>query len=370
VTVFIIVCAVMLLAAITAVSYPLLRPVASTVKGQPVIAPAIVPAAAIGVLLVIGAAAMYSHASNFPWKDPRMVEAVPEGHGDTGNAASMEEITRQLEAKLQANPNDAEGWRMLARTYLVTSRPKDAIGAYQKAVAIIGDKDMALQLDLAEAMILTEDPALLGKAKSIVDATLTAEPTSQKALWYSGVMAYRANDTETAKSRWTKLLEQNPPDEVRQIVAQQLSALGGAVPAAQAAASEPAAAAPMAGGAEASPAPQGRTIKVAVSIDPALAGRLKPGTVMFVSAREPGIPGPPLAAVRMTADQLPTTVVLSDANSMVDGRNLSAVNDVEVVARVAFGGSVMSTSGDLIGTAIQKKGGPEDLSVSISKVQP
>jgi hypothetical protein len=72
----------------------------------------------------------------------------------------------------------------------------------------------------------------------------------------------------------------------------------------------------------------------------------------------------------MTADQLPTTVVLSDANSMVDGRNLSAVNDVEVVARVAFGGSVMSTSGDLIGTAIQKKGGPEDLSVSISKVQP
>jgi hypothetical protein len=55
---------------------------------------------------------------------------------------------------------------------------------------------------------------------------------------------------------------------------------------------------------------------------------------------------------------------------MVDGRNLSSVNDVEVIARVAFGGDVMTASGDLLGSAIQKKGGPEDLSVSISKVQP
>ncbi len=371
-TVFIIVCAVMLLTAIFVVSYPLLRPVAADVKGQPVIAPAIVPAAAIAVLLAIGAAAMYEHASNFPWKDPGLADAVPAGHGDAGNPASMEEITRQLEAKLQANPNDAEGWRMLARTFLVTNRPRDAIGAYEKAIAIVGDKDMALQLDLAEALILTEDPAVQDRAKGILAATLAADPVNQKALWYSGVIAYRANDVETAKARWTKLLEQNPPDEVRQIVAQQLSALGAAVPAAQAASSSPAGAGAMSGGAAegAAAAPQGRTIKVAVSVDPALNGRLKPGTTLFVSAREPGIPGPPLAAVRLTTDELPTTVVLSDANSMIDGRNLSSVNDVEVIARVAFGGDVMTASGDLLGSAVQKKGGPADLNVSISKVQP
>ena len=370
-TVFIIVCAVMLFAAVFAVSFPLLRPVAATAKGEPIVAPAIVPAAAIAVLLAFGAAAMYNHASNFPWKDQTLLTAAPAGHGDVGNEAAMAETTRQLEARLQANPNDAAGWRMLARTFLVTNRPRDAIGAYEKAVAIVGDKDLGLQLDLAEALIITEDPAVQDRARTIVAATLAAEPTNQKALWYSGVLAYRADDTETAKARWTKLLEQNPPDEVRQIVAQQLNALGAAVPAAQLAQSSPPAAGAMASGAaEGTVAARGRTIKIAVSVDPSLNGRLKPGTALFVSAREPGIPGPPLAAVRLTSDELPTTVVLSDANSVVDGRNLSSVNDVEVIARVAFGGDVITASGDLLGSAIQKKGGPEDLSVSISKVQP
>ncbi len=368
-TAFIVFCAVMLLAAIAAVAYPLLRPVATTAKGQPAVPAAIVPAAVIGVLLVIGTAAMYRHASNFPWQDPRLAEQAPPGHGGDAASASMDEVTRTLEAKLKQTPNDLEGWRMLARTYIVTNRPQDAIGAYEKALAIAGDSDASLKLDLAEAMILTEDPALQGKAREIVDASLAADANNQKALWYSGVMAYRANDNETAKARWSKLLEQNPPPEIRQIIEQQLSSLGVAVPAAAAAApSVPAAGATA--DTQGGPAPAGRTIHVNVSIDPALKAKVAPGAVLFVSAREPGIPGPPLAAVRLTADELPTTVVLSDANSMVEGRNLSAVNDVEVIARIALSGAVMSASGDLTGSAIQKKGGAEDLSVAISRVQP
>jgi cytochrome c-type biogenesis protein CcmH len=91
---------------------------------------------------------------------------------------------------------------------------------------------------------------------------------------------------------------------------------------------------------------------------------------VFVSAREAGIPGPPLAAVRISSDELPTTVVLSDANSMVEGRNLSSVNEVQVVARVAFGGTAVTASGDLVGEARHAKGAAPDLGVVISKVSP
>jgi hypothetical protein len=97
---------------------------------------------------------------------------------------------------------------------------------------------------------------------------------------------------------------------------------------------------------------------------------MKPGVTLFVSARQPGIPGPPLAAVRLTSDQLPTTVVLSDANTMIEGRDLSSVADVEVVARVAFAGTPAITSGDLLGSAVHKKGGGEELDVVIARVQP
>jgi cytochrome c-type biogenesis protein CcmH len=114
----------------------------------------------------------------------------------------------------------------------------------------------------------------------------------------------------------------------------------------------------------------GRTLRIAVTVDPALAAKLKPATPVFVSAREVGIPGPPLAAVRISSDELPATVVLSDANSMVEGRNLSSVNEVQVVARVAFGGTAVTVSGDLSGEARHAKGAASDLSVVINKVAP
>ena len=107
-----------------------------------------------------------------------------------------------------------------------------------------------------------------------------------------------------------------------------------------------------------------------MTLDPALAGRLKPGVPLFVSARQPGIPGPPLAALRLEAGQLPVTVTLSDANAMIEGRDLSAVDDVEVTARVAFSGSVMSSRGDLVGSAIAQAGHKEPLSIVIARVQP
>jgi cytochrome c-type biogenesis protein CcmH len=98
--------------------------------------------------------------------------------------------------------------------------------------------------------------------------------------------------------------------------------------------------------------------------------KVKAGVPMFVSAREPGIPGPPIAALRLTTEQIGQTVVLSDANTMIEGRTLSSVNDVEIVARVAFAGTPAVASGDLLGSVVQKKGGAEDVEVLISQVQP
>jgi cytochrome c-type biogenesis protein CcmH len=377
VTPFIIICAVMLVAAIAYLAVPLLRQPVAVAKGEPAAPKSTAALVALAVVLPLAAAGLYSRISNFPWNDPIAAAAVPEGHGD-GTGASMNEVVQQLQARLASNPSDLEGWQMLGRTYLVTGEAAKAVTAYEKANELSGGQNPELQLDLAEALILTDNPAVQDRAKKIVDAALAADPNNGKALWYSGVMAIRADDKETAKARWTKLLEQNPPEEIRQIVSQQLSALGVQVPAVAASSPPPEMAAgggmsggmaPPAAGAE-GPSPSGRTLRVAISVDPKVADKMKPGTVLFVSARQPGIPGPPLAAVRLTSDQLPTTVVLSDANSMMEGRNLSSVDDVEVVARVAFGGTAVTATGDLIGTVQQKKGGAEDVAIVINQVAP
>jgi len=373
---FVVVVALMVLAAVALVVYPLLRPMPAVVKGEPPPPRAAPLAFALAVALLLGAVGLYAWTNNFPWDNPLSAQALPAGHDAMGAAGSMDQVTASLEARLASNPNDLEGWRMLGRTYLVGGNAAKAAQAYEKASALAPQKDMALELDLAEALVLTDDPAVQPRARAIVDAALLADAGNQKALWYQGVMAARAGDTATAKKSWTALLAANPPAEIRGVIENQLKELGVEVPAGAAPAMVAGgtgggmSAGPMGGAGGGEAAPQGRTIRISVKVDPALAAQVKPGVTLFVAAREPGIPGPPIAATRITTDDLPAIVVLSDANTMIEGRDLSSVNDVEIVARVAFGGTPMTASGDLIGRAVQKKGGGENLDVVIDQVQP
>ena len=365
-TTFLIICAVMVVAALALVLVPLLRNQPPAAEGEKP-APRSVPLAVVLMLLLpLGATLFYGATSNFPWDNSAAVAGA--GHAQTGG--SMDQMVTQLQERLAKNPADVEGWRMLGRTYLVSGRFDDAAGALEKANSISGGRDPEVQMDLAEALVLAERPDQQDRAKQIIDATLAADPSNQKALWYQGIMAARSGDTQTAITNFNKLLAQNPPEEIRQILVAQLSELG--APPAGAGQPPPGMGAMGAGmgGAPAGAEPVGRTIRIAVSVDPSLAGKLKPGTPVFVSAREPGIPGPPIAAVRISSDDLPTTVVLSDANSMIEGRNLSSVDQVQVVARVAFGGTAIPASGDLVGEVLQDKGASPDVSLVIARAMP
>ena len=368
-TEFFVLCAAMLVAALLMLLRPLVRGALPQGDGEAA-RPATGAAVALAVVLPLAAAAVYALVSNYPWQDPRLLGAGAQTAHQQG-AGSMDEATRSLEARLAQSPDDLEGWQMLARTYLVTGQPAKAASALERALELAGGDDPDIELDLAEALVVSADPSVQDRARSIVDAALAANADNGKALWYSGVIALRSGDEETARQRWLRMSEQEMPDEIRAMVNEQLAALGVEAPASapvgergpmMAAASPPVAP-------DAAPA-TGRMLNVSVSVDPALASKLPPGTPLFVSARQPGIPGPPLAAVRLTTDVMPVTVTLSDANSMIEGRNLSSVEDVEIVARVALGGSVMTSSGDLIGNVIHAKGSAPDLTVVIDQVAP
>lgn len=368
-TPFLIVCVVMVVAALALLLVPLLRDVPGDDKSRAPLPRSVPFAVVLMVVLPLAATAFYGWTSNFPWNDPDLLGAAPGSHAQDGG--SMEEVVAKLEERLKANPADREGWRMLGRSYLLSNRFEPAVSAYQRASALTGGKNPEIELDLAEALVLTERPDAQEKARGIIDAALAADEHNQKALWYSGLMAARAGDTETAKARFTRLLETNPPPEIRQILVAQLEKFGAPVPPS----STPAGIGGMGAGrgADSGPTPgaaTGRTIRISVQVDPALASKLKPGTPVFVSAREVGIPGPPIAAVRITSDELPTTVVLSDANSMIEGRNLSSVDELQVVARVSFGGTPVTTSGDLVGESRHSKDAPPDLALVIDRVAP
>jgi cytochrome c-type biogenesis protein CcmH len=54
----------------------------------------------------------------------------------------------------------------------------------------------------------------------------------------------------------------------------------------------------------------------------------------------------PLAAKKLRAGDLPTTITLSNTDAVVEGYNLSSVNKVKAVARLSQSGSATPQTGD------------------------
>lgn len=340
---FFLAAAAMLVAALSLILVPLLR--RSTPAGD---TPARATASGViaAIVLPIAAIALYLVNTTYPWqaRDTAAATAAPQ-------PPSLEAAIAQIEARLATSPDDATGWRMLGRARVMAGQFPQAVSAYEKSMTLTGGLDFGLRLDLAEALVLANEPPAQEHARQIIDEVLGTEPANQKALWYSGVIALRTDDPETAKQRFRALLAQDPPGEIRGILETQIAALDAATG--------------TGGGGTAAPAAQGRTIRVTVTVGDEVAARVKPGVPVFVSARQPGIPGPPLAAMRLTTDALPATVELSDANAMIEGRNLSSVDEIEVTARVAFGGTAMTAPGDLVGSARSRRTADERVAITI-----
>ena len=87
-----------------------------------------------------------------------------------------------------------------------------------------------------------------------------------------------------------------------------------------------------------------------VEITSKLARQAKSGATLFIYAKQPNAPGPPLAVLRVRAEHWPVSFTLNDGNAMVPGRNLSNANNVQIEARISKNGNALPASGDLVGS--------------------
>ena len=312
------------LAAAALVAVPLLRAGSATVSAF---------ALALGVPACT--LFLYLAASNYGWTPA----ATSAGNQD-GMAPDLASAVSQLEARLASQPEDRDGWLLLGNTYLQLQRPAEAEQAFARAFALSDGQDTVAKLGVAESMALQNRDALAGEAGVMIEEVLELEPDNAKALWYGGLVALSRGDRAAVKTRWERLLTQEIPDPVRQVVTQQLQDLGfsPAPPAATAAAGE------------------GTAIDVRVSVSEALQDQMSPNALLFLVARDGSGGGPPVAAVREQATGLPRTLRISDANAMLAGRNLSQLQNVRLIARVSNGGGAIAQPGDVFGEATWSPG--------------
>jgi hypothetical protein len=113
----------------------------------------------------------------------------------------------------------------------------------------------------------------------------------------------------------------------------------------------------------------GAKISVRVSGAPARAHKVSAGAPLFVAARDPKQPGPPFAVKRLAAS-FPVDVELTAADAMLDSRRITAGQQLEVVARVALGGTPTASSGDPFGQVSYHVGKDGRLNIVIDRVSP
>jgi cytochrome c-type biogenesis protein CcmH len=147
---------------------------------------------------------------------PQMSPATQQGGpmSDQQIAANVEKLAKRLEQ----NPNDAQGWLMLARSYMSMERFADAAAAYEHATGLNGN-DANIWADYAEASARANGLSLAGKPTEAINRALQIDARNQKALDLAGSAAYQAGDYKKAIEYWQKLLTQLPAgsEELRAI---------------------------------------------------------------------------------------------------------------------------------------------------------
>lgn len=285
------------------------------------------------------------------------LQAATEVAEQQQSAQAFEDAVAQLEKKLQQEPNNPDGWMMLAKSYGYLGRGDKVMSAYQQAIHYAGEEvNPQLLVEYAEALAAENGGEWLGEPMAQLNKALEVDPKSMDALWISGHVHFDLGRYEQALDFWERLAENasNDDPEIVQLV------------------NEAAFGAQEKLGLERRPlldlavAPAGAALNVSVTLDPALQEQVTAEDVVFVYAKAQGRKGPPLAAQRLTVADLPTTVRLDDSMAMMPGNTLSSVDMVIVGAKITKSG--VATGGEhLVGEVESMSSTTELVSVEINR---
>jgi cytochrome c-type biogenesis protein CcmH len=114
-----------------------------------------------------------------------------------------------LEAKLKADPNDAEGWRMLGWSFFQTQRYAEAAMAYKRATALRPD-NADYWSSLGEALVTAGPGTVPAEAKAAFDKAVALDPKDPRARYFIGVSKDMAGDHKGAIDDWFALLHDTP----------------------------------------------------------------------------------------------------------------------------------------------------------------
>lgn len=126
-------------------------------------------------------------------------------------AGNVDDMIGRLAARLEKEPGDAEGWRMLGWSYFNTQRYDEAAAAYARAVAL-APGDLSFASSHAEAMVQAAGGIVTPGAKAEFEDVLAREPKEERSRFYLALATEQAGKSKEALGQWLSLLADAPPE--------------------------------------------------------------------------------------------------------------------------------------------------------------
>jgi len=338
----------------------LVKPAAApyrSAKGLAIMLAVLLPLASVPLYLTLG-----NTKALLPQQDTGMA-------GDFGVIRSETKL-QELEKKLAQQPENPDGWLVLARSYSELQRFPDAVRAYEQLVKLVPDEAM-LWANYADVYAMSKDQSLLGEPTRFLGKALELDGNNLLALALSGSAAMERGDYVAAITHWTKLVELLPPDNselqmIRSGIQQAREFLSMQKGGKEKLAKLPAGKVPEKASEKAAPSQGAISGKVVLS--PALSGKFAPDDNIFIFARDAQDQKMLLAVLRKQVKDLPLQFTLDDSMAMQPQMKLSGFDQVVVVARISRSGNPIAQPGDLQGSTGVVKPGAKGLNIVIDTV--
>ena len=291
-------------------------------------------------------------------------QGSPSKHAEAGAGIEMEEVIQKLENKLANNPDDVQGWSLLAYTYLRFGRHQKANEAFSQLQKLVPESDpnySRIMGAYAQARYLGNEEQYTSDVEELVEKSLSRDPLEPTALTLVGLNAFKRGNFQSAVDNWNKALQKAEKAQADQFLKPAIAEANEKLGISSGAVAQNTSVDEVSAKAE---------LLVRIDISPELRAKANGDQTVFIFARPVG-GRMPLAATRLKVSELPKEVMLNDEMAMTPAAKLSLAEEVEVTARVSFSGQPFAKPGDFYNTVspIQVKPETQRLELTINQVQ-
>jgi cytochrome c-type biogenesis protein CcmH len=237
----------------------------------------------------------------------------------------QQELFSAIEKRAAQRPDNIYYWILLAKRAVQQNDLSSAQFYYAQAIKA-SPEDSYLLAQYAEITFMLADSQFTDEVNRAIDKAFAIDSSNPTVLGLKGIQAFETEQWQLAITYWqeaSRQMEQGSPTAtaLKAGIARAQKRLG----------IEP----------QEQSSPQ---VVITVGIDKSI--QFDPNQTVFVALVATSGAPMPLAAKKLRAGDLPTTITLSNADAVVEGYNLSTVNEVKAVARLSQTGSATPQVGD------------------------